>query len=173
MKKIRKVLGKIISTLAAVCMVALAVLIAGPRLIGWQPYEVLSGSMEPTYHVGSVIYVRPASPDTVKANDPITFYLEDGKTIVTHRVVKVDPQKQCFYTKGDANKAGDGGSVPFAKLIGAPVYSIPNLGFIASYFNTRQGLIVAVTIIVCLLVLAFLPDALMHKKKGSQAAVKS
>ena len=37
------------------CVAVLAFLLAGVRLIGYTPYTVLSGSMEPTYPVGSLI----------------------------------------------------------------------------------------------------------------------
>ena len=43
-------------TTVLVCLVViLAVLLVGVRLVGFQVFTVLSGSMEPTYHVGRVI----------------------------------------------------------------------------------------------------------------------
>lgn len=48
------------------CVFILAMLLAGIRLFGFSPYAVLSGSMEPTYHVGALIYVKKVSPETIK-----------------------------------------------------------------------------------------------------------
>lgn len=166
MKNAGKVIGKIISTIALVLVVFLAVIIAGPRIIGWQPYEVLSGSMEPTYHVGSVIYVRKTAPQEIKVNDPITFYLEDGTTVVTHRAVKIDTQAQLFYTKGDANNVQDGGATPYSRVIGKPMLSIPKLGYATAFINTKQGLIIVATLFICMTILTFLPDLLMKKSKN-------
>ena len=41
-----------LSTLVVIAVVFLAVALVGVRLVGLTPYAVLSGSMEPTYHVG-------------------------------------------------------------------------------------------------------------------------
>nr|WP_319488811.1 signal peptidase I [uncultured Caproiciproducens sp.] len=161
MKKTTGIIGKIISTITLLCVVVVAVIVAGPRIIGWQPYEVLSGSMEPTYHVGSVIYVNKTAAQNVSVNDPITFLMSDGTTIVTHRVVKIDAQNKLFYTKGDANKVEDGGATPFSRLVGKPVFSIPGLGYFTSFLNTRRGMIIVGTILFCLIILTFLPDLLM------------
>ena len=38
--------------------IACYLLIAAPMLAGYHPVVVLSGSMEPTYHVGSIIYYK-------------------------------------------------------------------------------------------------------------------
>lgn len=171
MRKAVKIIGKILSDLILFCAVLLAVLIAGPRLLGWQSLVVLSGSMEPTYHVGSLIYVKKTAPQAVKTGEPITFYLEDGKTVVTHRVIKIDTGNKNFYTKGDANNVADGGATPYSRLIGVPVFSIPMLGYVTSYVHTRQGLILVVTGLMCFLILAFLPGFLLRKGKDGEKTV--
>ena len=72
MKAFRRIWG-IITTLAVIAVVVLAILLVGVRVVGLTPYAVLSGSMEPTYHVGSLIYVRKVAPEDVQIGDPITF----------------------------------------------------------------------------------------------------
>ena len=75
------------------------------------PLAVLSGSMEPTYHVGSLIYVKDADPEEVQVGEPITFKISDD-TMVTHRVVAIDPGGPNLQTKGDASRDNvDGGAV--------------------------------------------------------------
>lgn len=160
----KKVL-KVLSVALVAIIVAAAAVIAGPLLLGWHPMAVLSGSMEPTYPVGSIVYVRGTSPQDVKAGEAVTFYLEDGKTVVTHRVVRVDPQKQVFYTKGDANAVEDGVATPYSRLIGSPVFDVPKVGYLAIYLGTAQGRIILITVLVCVLLAAFLPDALMKAGK--------
>ena len=58
MSKSIKKIWNIISIVIVVVVVALAVLLVGVRVIGFDTYAVLSGSMEPTYHTGSLIYVK-------------------------------------------------------------------------------------------------------------------
>ena len=45
--------------------------------------------MEPTYHVGSLLYVKKIAPEAVQVGDPITFVLDENLTVVTHRVVEI------------------------------------------------------------------------------------
>ena len=71
-------------------IVLLALALVGVRALGLTPYAVLSGSMEPTYHVGSLIYVRRVDPADVKVGDPITFVVNDALLVATHRVVDVE-----------------------------------------------------------------------------------
>ena len=61
MQTARKI-WNIVSTIIVALVVLLAVLLVGVRLVGIQVFTVLSGSMEPTYHTGSVIYVKKVDP---------------------------------------------------------------------------------------------------------------
>ncbi|MBC8534260.1 S26 family signal peptidase [Yeguia hominis] len=47
-------------------VVLLAILLVGARVVGLQVFRVLSGSMEPTYHTGSILYVKKVDPFTIK-----------------------------------------------------------------------------------------------------------
>lgn len=104
-----KKLWNFITTLFVAAAVVLAVALAGVRLAGIQVYTVLSGSMEPTYHTGSVIYVKKVDYTALRVGDPITFMV-DEHTVATHRIVNIipddeDPTVLRFVTKGDANAA--------------------------------------------------------------------
>ena len=95
-----KKIWNVISTVLVVIVVVVALLLVGARLFGLQVYAVLSGSMEPTYHVGSVIYVEPVDPSEIQVGDPITFVMNEELTVATHRVVRIDAENSHFYTKG-------------------------------------------------------------------------
>ena len=58
MKSTFKRIWNVFTTILVVLVVILAILLAGVRLIGIQPYSVLSGSMEPVYSPGDLIYVK-------------------------------------------------------------------------------------------------------------------
>lgn len=147
------------SILLVILILAAAVLFL-PKFVGMTPLAVLSGSMEPTYHVGSLIYVKDADPEEVQVGEPITFKISDD-TMVTHRVVAIDTDARTFQTKGDANDNVDGGAVAYENLVGKPVFTIPYMGYLAVYANTTTGMIITVTIILVILILTFLPDFLM------------
>ena len=101
-----------------VAAIMVAFLLVGVRLLGVEAYAVLSGSMEPTYPTGSLIYVKPVSPEAIREGDPITFVLNEDLVVATHRVVTVDEENRSFITKGDANDAVDGAPVRFENLLG-------------------------------------------------------
>lgn len=169
-----KKIWNVISTVLVVIVVAVALLLVGARLFGLQVYAVLSGSMEPTYHVGSVIYVEPVDPSEIQVGDPITFVMNEELTVATHRVVRIDAENSHFYTKGDANENPDAAPVHFNNLLGKPVFTIPYLGYISSYVQSPPGIYIAVGVGVLLLALAFLPDMLDGgKKKKSGKSEKS
>ena len=73
-----------VSTVLVVIAVALAIALAGVRLVGLRVYSVLSGSMEPNYHTGSLIYVKKVDTSQLKAGDVITFMLDED-TVGTMR----------------------------------------------------------------------------------------
>lgn len=162
-----KKVWNIISIMLVCVLVALAILLAGVRLFGVQPYTVLSGSMSPVYPTGALIYVKPALAQQVNVGDPITFRLADGAVVATHRVINIDNENGCFYTKGDANEAPDGQPVYFDQLIGMPVFSIPLLGYLASFISRPPGLYIGATLVVGVLVLSLLSGLLRKADQRS------
>lgn len=175
-----KAMKKIISVLTSVLVVIavlLAVALVGVRLVGYTPYTILSGSMEPTYHVGSLIYVKQVDPAELEPGDPITFALDEN-TIATHRIVEVVPDEEDssivrFKTKGDANAVEDGSLVHYKNVIGEPKFTIPYLGYVADYIQHPPGMYTAIAVGVLLLLLVFLPDMLDDDKKKKKAEPKS
>lgn len=159
----------IISTVLVAMVVILALLLAGARLLGMQVFTVLSGSMEPAYHTGSIIYVKKIATEDIQPGTVITFMLDED-TVATHRVTAVvpdeeDPTVVRFRTKGDANNAEDGSLVHYKNVIGTPVFTIPGLGYVANYIQHPPGTYVAISAAAVLLLLVFLPDVLAPEKK--------
>lgn len=154
-KKVKKV-WDIISTIVVILVVVIAMLLVGVRIFGLRPFTVLSGSMEPTYHTGSLIYVKEVDPSEVQVGDPITFVLNEDLVVATHRVVEIDEENQYFYTKGDANDAVDGSPVHFNNLIGVPVFTIPGLGYVANYIQNPPGMYIAIALVAILLIFVVL-----------------
>lgn len=161
MKGIRKIWNAVTSVLVALVVLA-AIALVGVRIIGLQTYSVLSGSMEPKYHVGSLIYVKKADYNTLQPGDDITFMLNED-TIATHQIIEVlpdeaDPDVIRFRTQGIANDQPDGGTVHCKNIIGKPVFTIPYLGYVANYIQEPPGRYAAIAGAAVLLILVFLPD---------------
>ena len=168
-KKVKKI-WDVVTSVLVVIVVLFAIFLMGSRLIGLQVFNVVSGSMEPVYSVGDLIYVKTVDPDSVKAGDVITFVLNEDLVVATHRVTKVDAENRVFTTKGDANKNEDVAPVHFNNLIGVPVFAIPLLGYVSAYIQSPPGLYVAIALGVLLLAAVFLPDLLAKKNKQETEA---
>ena len=168
MKKAVKMIFKILSTTLVAAIVVLAVLLAGVRLFGLTPLTVLSGSMEPTYHVGSIIYIKDVEPAELQAGDPVTFHLA-GTTIATHRIIEVQERSEGLYfvTQGDANDNPDS-PIPATSVIGKPVFTIPYLGYLSSFIQTPKGILYVVFCSVGVLLLSFIADAFTNEKKPEE-----
>ena len=172
--KIAKKLWNGLTTVLVALVVVLAVLLVGVRLVGLTPYVVLSGSMEPTYHTGSLIYVKKADPFTIEAGTPITFMMDED-TIATHRVVEVVPDETDstvvrFRTKGDANDAPDGSLVHYKNVIGTPVFSIPYLGYVSDYITNPPGMYIGFAVLGIIILMLFAPDLLRAADKADKKA---
>ena len=168
----------IIFTVIMIVVLILGFLIAGVRLFGLKPYAVISGSMEPTYHVGSLIYVKKATASDLKVGDPVTYYLPNG-TVVTHRIVEVIPDEDDltvvrYRTKGDANNTADGEPVHINNIIGKPVFSIPLIGYISYFVQNPPGSYIVIIIVAALILLSFIPNLydkmIASNKKNEESA---
>ena len=162
MGKIIKKVWNAITTVLVILIVILAILLVGVRLAGFRVFTVLSGSMEPTYHVGSLIYVKDVDYRQLEAGDVITFMLDEN-TVATHRIIQVvpdedEPEVLRFATQGDANDAPDGTLVHYKNVIGTPVFTIPQLGYVANYIQNPPGTYIAISVGAILMLLMFLPD---------------
>lgn len=160
--KLAKHIWNAITTGLVVAVVVLALLLVGVRLFGMQVFTVLSGSMEPTYQTGSLIYVKDVDYMELGEGDVITFMLDEN-TVATHRIVGVvpdenDPSVIRYRTKGDANNTEDGMLVHCNNVLGQPVFSIPKLGYVANYVQNPPGTYIAISGAAILMLLVFLPD---------------
>ncbi len=167
-KKIWNAATTVIVTIA----VFISILFVGVRFLGLQVFTVLSGSMEPTYHVGSLIYVKKVDTSKLQVNEPITFLLDEN-TVATHRIVEVIPDKEDstvvrFKTKGDANDSVDGGLVHYKNVIGSPIFTIPYLGYFADFIQNPPGTHIAISVGAVLLLLLFIPDLLFDSKSEKE-----
>jgi len=154
-----KFIWNILSWVLVVLFAAAALLLAGFRFAGLEAFAVLSGSMEPAFSAGSLLYVRETDPAALAEGDVITFLLEDS-TVATHRVTAVleENGSRFFLTKGDANPAPDANPVHPENVIGTPVFEIPFLGHLSILLSSLPGRVLVILGGIALFLSAFLPD---------------
>ena len=107
---------------------------------------VMSGSMEPKIHVGSLVFVKPVSQYNI--GDVVTRKTDDPGVTITHRIISKEEVagKSVFQTKGDANNAEDSEKTAQERIVGKVFFNIPYLGFPIGYAKTTKGLILIIII---------------------------
>jgi len=155
--KIKKITNTIINIIIFI-EITLVIIFLGPSLFGLKTFVVTSGSMEPLYPTGSLIYVKKVDPNHIKENDVITFYMQNSKIIATHQVYEIDNENKTFKTQGINNKDEEGNiihdaPINFSSLIGKPVVCIKYLGYINRLITTPPGVyfVIVFTIFITLI----------------------
>lgn len=162
-----------ICNLISICMVLVVIAVGAvmivPKVMGNDIYAVLSGSMEPYYHVGSVVIVdKGVSPEEIAVGDPITFRKTDN-LVATHRVIAINTDTQEFRTKGDANEDEDLAPVPFSSLIGKAGISVPMVGYIPLYMRTPKGMFAIAAYVIIFILLQIIPELVKPEKEEKQS----
>lgn len=124
---------KIILNIAIVILALIAIGLCSVRAMGYRPYVIESNSMEPTYSVNDVVYVKYGEFALIKEGDIITF-VNTNNNVVTHRVVEVNKEEKCVYTQGDNNEYPDVMPVYEEDIIGRVYFSLPKIGIISIKF---------------------------------------
>lgn len=97
--KCLKYITKIVALGSYSLLVATLILFL-PGIFGKRPMIVLSGSMEPTFSEGSLIYMEKTEFEDLHVGDIVSY----GKDqIVSHRIVEKCEGTRSLITKGDAN----------------------------------------------------------------------
>jgi signal peptidase len=111
---------------------ALFLLLVSKTMLGWEVAGVRSGSMQPTYGVGSLVAIAPVDTAALRAGDVITYHRDGTGPLVTHRIVEVSGigSERTFVTKGDANRVADLTPVPSGAIAGRVEFGVPLLGYL-------------------------------------------
>lgn len=119
-----------------------------PSIFGYGFYSVLTGSMEPTIHTGSLIITKQTKPEDIKVNDIITFKSKNTNNLTTHRVIEIKNDDSIkFITQGDANNTKDPAPIDSSLFVGKVVFFIPFLGSIALFIKSNLLVIFLVLIL--------------------------
>lgn len=151
------VLKMILRLLSNICYILIGVyfLVSCPSFFGYNPLIVLSGSMTPTYRVGTVIYYHQISESDIKEGDVITFS-NDSDEYITHRVTEI--KDGLYETQGDANLSPDPKLVDYSRVKGKIAkISIPIIGYYIKFVNENLYM---VPVVVVILLLEFLVENL-------------
>lgn len=161
----KKLLIYIINAIFVLVLLCTGTIIGG-NVLGYKPYVVLSGSMEPNIHTGSLAFINTNyNFEDVKIED-IIAYEAPNSVLITHRVIDIKDDK--LETKGDNNDVSDGFTTNKNNFIGLTLFSIPYMGYILSFFNTTKGLIILATGLICLIIIEEMIKLTMKKDNSKE-----
>ena len=136
-----------------------------PKLFGYNPLVVISGSMEPTLKVGGLLYYEEIDINDFKEKDILVYELKDH--IISHRVV--EHLDNGFITKGDANNSYDSSIVNDNQVLGRGTnWSIPLLGYYADFIFRHKYIL---KILLSIGIIDLFVDYLI-KRKDNQNEMK-
>lgn len=148
-----------IGTIISYCLICLAIVIVGFRVLGFRSYAVKTASMEPQIPQGSLLYVKTIKPakvgEVLKVGDDVTFYTSDG-LILTHRVISIDLDKKEFTTQGIRDGAMVDSATPFSRIIGKKVFVVSFVGYGIMLFQNPFMIAILVLFIGLIIVISLL-----------------
>ena len=119
-KKIMKIVVKVLKIFCYVLFVCFIISVCLQRfskneisIFNYRMFTVASGSMEPKYMIGAVLFSKDVEASKVKVGDAITYLGKTGDVankVITHEVVDIEKDengKYIFHTKGLTNLIED------------------------------------------------------------------
>lgn len=152
------VVCRILGTVILLAVLAVCLPLSVPKLLGYQVYDVVSGSMNPAIPVHSVVLVQPAAPEELQPGEIVAY--RSGSSVVIHRLVENHIVEGELVTKGDANAEPDPLKVEYAGVLGTVTAHIPFIGIYAGALNTLPGKLYAFGFIVAAAMLYLLAHEL-------------
>jgi signal peptidase I len=138
-------------------IVAGALFYLGLILLRYEPMVIVTGSMQKTIPVGSLVVDQMVDPRQLEVGDVIRFLKPLGaKGMDTHRIVAIknDQGKRLYQTKGDSNPVADPWVISFDRGMVAHrmVFSVPYAGNALIFARSPLGRLSLIAY-VCLILL--------------------
>ncbi|XKL60248.1 hypothetical protein PGB90_001264 [Kerria lacca] len=106
---------------------------------------VLSGSMEPAFHRGDLLFLTNNKEEPIRAGEIVVFKVQGRDIPIVHRVLKLHEKKNGttkFLTKGDNNSVDDRGLYAPGQqwltkddVVGRAQGFLPYIGLVTIYMN--------------------------------------
>lgn len=138
---------------------------------GYSLFRVVTGSMEPTLPVGTLLLTEQTDMQDIQVDDIICFRAQEsaifGK-MMTHRVVGIHTGADgalLFETKGDANLAQDGYLVTKTNFVGKVIWYTGAgnmLSSVFSFFTNKVGFLACILLPCFLLAGLLLRDCVQN-----------
>lgn len=130
-------LGRALLTLGAGLGVLCVLAALAAVVLGARPVVFVSGSMSPTYDVGTLGFARSVPATEVELGDVVT--VPSGAGTVTHRVVRVSGGGSVLTLRGDANPEPDPTAYQVGERVDVVLLGVPHLGRAVDWLSGPTG----------------------------------
>ena len=142
-------------------IVAGAVLYLGLIILRYEPMVIVTGSMQKTIPVGSLVVDQKVDPRRLEVGDVISFQKPLGAHgIDTHRIIAIKSDKgmRLYQTKGDSNPVADPWIISFDRGMVAHrmVFSVPYAGNALIFARSSLGRLALIAYVCVILLLSLL-----------------
>lgn len=150
------------------------------NLFGYSLFRVVTGSMEPTIPVGSLLVCEHVDMEAVQVGDIICFRAQESAIfgqMMTHRVTAVFPVVDgslLFETRGDANLTADGFLVSQTNFVGKVIWHMGAnsvLSSILSFCSNKIGFLACIVIPILILGGLLMKDCVNNIRAELQKAM--
>ena len=135
-------------------------------------FNVVSGSMEPKYNVGDVLFSKEVDPSDIKVGDSISYIGVQGQVknkVITHEVISIENDlngKYLFHTKGISSVVEDP-VVSEEQIFGVVVYKSVILSFLYKIISTKFGFYILIIVpLFCIIIYEIIMTLLDKKEKN-------
>lgn len=188
MKNLHKKIGSALSTLVLVISIILCLTVVTQvysngyvQIGGFSLFRVVTGSMEPTLPVGSLLLCQETDIQQIQVGDIICFRSRNpqimGK-IITHRVISITVSGEgetLLETKGDANLSADSEFVTQKNLIGRVNHYAKDGNLMASLVNVltdKIGFLMLILFPTLLIAGFILRSCMMNMRRDIEQALE-
>jgi signal peptidase I len=164
---------KLLAVAGLTMLLAIAVLILVPPLLGYQRYVITGGSMGGALPRGSIAYDEVVPTEHIRVGDVITYRPPNSERRLTHRVVWIGRRPhgvRVYRTRGDANRAPD----PRAFLLpndgqARVVFHVPLVGYVLAALSVRAVRMIALGVPALAIAIAVLAGAYRRRRHAQRA----
>lgn len=175
MKKFWSILGSIFLAISIIILIFCIYIAVKSKqtgediyILGYKPYIISTGSMEPTLKVRGFVLIKEVPYEEIKKDDIISFVPEEIGQSVCHKVVEVTDEG--FITKGDNNFTNDIGTITKEEYKGKLVF-YSNIYANAYYAITEGNPVIVIGLFIFFIigiVLAVLAIKVLRKETAKK-----
>jgi signal peptidase I len=137
-----------------VVVVGLLVAVVLPTLLGDRTIVIISGSMEPTIHMGAAAVLKPVASSDLQVGDVVAYTPNSkGAISIVHRIVNISERDgvRFYRTRGDANPSADVNEFTLPATAWRMWYNLPMAGYVVAFASSRWGILLLIVVPAALL----------------------